>query len=469
MFLGNDGKIKITEIPKVIMSTEVGQWGTYLRYRPSYYTLRVLETALWRDNAFLWYLSRYLMLVVSMWLGWRILTTYFPKIVSYLFVFYVMTMPFWPDLLTRLGPSETYAVPAILLFTYGLITNRLWMISLGYVICIGAKENFLFLFPIILGWAGYKAYFKNLTKRELVWVIILTLYTFFILGAILVATSRAGADIYGTKISYRYRITKLLWDIPKITKNKNLFMAAILIGLSAILSIWHGMKQGLTKMITSPIFAHVGLIIILIIVIATQYIFYINLLPSNMRYDFPALLLFPIIDLIVMRLIIVFFARYKYGNIVKLSTYGLILLICTFYIFHTGYTRMQLQSKKNVAITQNFEGQLNMVSKVIKDNPEATIFFISKHYIDYEAIASVSRFLASKNISNKFYLLYTSSRSIDDPMELEDRLIGVMYGELGTDGAFDRFTKYTKPSPPCLSIVFGSALPLPECPQIGKF
>ena len=54
-------------------------------------------------------------------------------------------------------------------------------------------------------------------------------------------------------------------------------------------------------------------------------------------------------------------------------------------------------------------------------------------------------------------------------MELEDRLIGVMYGELGTDGAFDRFTKYTKPSPPCLSIVFGSALPLPECPQIGKF
>ncbi len=128
MFLGSDGKVSVDEFPKEILKTEIGQWGSYLRYRPSYYTLRVLETALWRDDARLWYLSRYLMLVVSMVLGYQIMIMYFPQIVSYLFIFYIMTMPFWPDMLTRLGPSEMYALPAVLLFVYGLIKNKLWIV-----------------------------------------------------------------------------------------------------------------------------------------------------------------------------------------------------------------------------------------------------------------------------------------------------------------------------------------------------
>jgi len=469
MFLGGDGKINLTEIPEVIMSTEIGQWGSYLRYRPSYYTLRVIESALWRDNASLWYVSRYLMLVVSLWLGWKIVSTYFPKIVSYLFVFYILTMPFWPDLLTRLGPSEIYAIPASLLFVYGLIKNKLWMVSLGYAVCVGAKENFLILFPILIGWAGYKVYSKKLTRRELIATIVLTLYTLFIAGAILVATSRAGIDIYGTKISYRYRITKLLWDIPKITQNRNLFLAAILMVVAGIFSAWYCFKQGYKKMIHGSIFRHVVLILVLVIVIASQYIFYINLLPSNMRYDFPALLLFPIIDLIALRTIVVFFAKHKYGKVIKISIYAAIVVCCSFYVFHNGYRMIQAQSEKNAVNTQKFETGLLRSKRLIGKNREVTIIFVSKSYADFEPIVSVERFLTAGGVTNEFRLYYNPAKTTSDPMELDDRLKQVMKGNLGTDHIFDRFSAYKLDDKPCYSITFGEALPLPQCSAIAQF
>ncbi|MEI8232346.1 MAG: hypothetical protein WCG44_01245 [bacterium] len=460
-FLGSDGKINITEIPKVIMTTDVGQWGTYLRYRPSYYTLRVIESALWRDNATLWYVSRYLMLVVSMWLGWKILTTYFPKIISYLFVFYAMTMPFWPDLLTRLGPSEMYAVPAILLFVYGIIRNKLWMVSVGYAICVGSKENFLILFPILVGWSGYKGYTKKLTRTELIATLMLVVYTIFITTGILIATSRAGTDIYGTQISYRYRITRFVWDIPKIIHTRHM--------IPALLVLASGILISLKKVKNNPIVSHIGIMLVILFMIASQYVFYVNQLPSNMRYDFPALLLFPALDLVAMSMIITYFVRHKYSQKVKLVIYLVMILIFSFYIFHRGYTLVQRQSMKNAKETRVFQIELEKAKNIIKTNPDATIMFVSERYIDFEPIASVERFLTATRITNEFRLYYNPLKITQDPMELDDRLKQVMNGELGSDHIFDRFSAYKLDDKPCYSITFGSATPLQQCPEIANF
>lgn len=452
-FLGSDGKIGLTEIPAVIASTEVGQWGEYLRYRPSYYSLRVIESALWRDNVTAWYMSRYLMLVISMWLGWKILTTYFPKIVSYLFVFYAMTMPFWPDLLTRLGPSEIYTVPAVLLFVYGLIQYKLWMISLGYAVCVGSKENFLVLFPILLGWSGYKAYTKKLTRIELIATIVLSLFTFLVVGSILVATAKAGTDIYGTQISYRYRITRFVWDIPKIILNRHMIPSFLVL----VAAIVVGMKK------------QVGLMLVILSMIASQYIFYVNQLPSNMRYDFPALLLFPVLDLVAMSIIITYFAKHKYSQLIKITVYTVMVLIFSFYIFHRGYTLVHRQAIKNATETSGFASELQKAVETIRENPNATIIFVSERYIDFEPIVSVERFLTAEGETNEFRLYYNPPKTTQDPMELDDRLKQVMNGELGTDHIFDRFSTYTLDDEPCLSLTFGSSAPLRECPEIAKF
>ncbi len=469
LFLGGDGKIDITEVPKVIMSTEVGQWGTYLRYRPSYYTLRVIETAIWRDNAQLWYLSRYLMLVVSMWLGWKILSRYFPKVVSYLFVFYVMTMPFWPDLLTRLGPSEIYTLPAILLFVYGCVKNKLWMIALGYMICVGAKENFLVLFPVLLTWVGYQGITKKLTRKELLVILILLIYTVFITGAILVATAKVGADIYGNQISYRYRITKFAWELPSIIRNRQLLPSLVVISGGIIASFMLFFRRGWKACLESPITSHTFLAISLLCFIATQYIFYSNQLPTNMRYDFPGMILFPIVSLTALRLVVVSTRRHVLAPI---SAVAYVFLACLylFFIFHRGYTRIQLQAENNAKVTQVFHARLGQAEKVISTHRASSIVFVSRRYIDFEAIVSVSRYLQSMGVSNPISLYFTPQEKMNDPLgnELQGRLIRVMHGESSNDHLFDHFSAYS-PSASQLCVTFDEAKPLPDCPVIATF
>lgn len=457
LFLGNDGKIKPLEIPGVIIDqTEVGKWGSYLRYRPSYYTLRVIETALWRDNATMWYVSRYLMLVLSLFLGWKILSIYFPRIVSYLVIFYMMTMPFWPDILTRLGPSEIYALPAVLLFTYGLIKNELWMISLGYLIAVGSKENLLILFPILLLWVLIKFLQKKLNKTEVVAVILMTIYTLFIVGGILVATAKAGTDVYGTQISYRYRITRFVWDIPKIIQDRHILPALLILVIG----------------IFTKKFRHVGVGIIILAVAATQYIFYINQLPSNMRYDFPALLLFPILDLVAILLLLAIFAKHKYAKSLKILMYVGLSTLCIFYIFHRGYTLIHNQAIKNSKLSSEFDSKINKAVYAIRENPDATIVFVSSHSHDFEPIVSVQRYLDSKKISNILMLQYIIP--FEDLKELKadplaEMLQNAMKGIANEDRLFKRFTTYKEPKTPCYSITFSGTPASEDCPVIANF
>src|SRR3989339_1434051 len=66
-FMGEKGKVEITDIPQVLSRTELGQFGEYKRFRPSYYLLRVIETVAWGNNAGAWYFARYLLFVASMY------------------------------------------------------------------------------------------------------------------------------------------------------------------------------------------------------------------------------------------------------------------------------------------------------------------------------------------------------------------------------------------------------------------
>lgn len=471
MFLGNDGKINITEIPKAIMSTEVGQWGTNLRYRPSYHALRVIESSLWRDNAKLWYISHYLILVVSMWLGWTILTIYYPQIISYLFVFYIMALPFWPDVFTRLGPSETYATLTVLIFIYGLIKNNLWLITVGYLISVGSKENLIVLLPVLLCWTTYRYLTTKITKSDFAVTFILTIYTIFIAASIFIATAKTGTDFYGSRISYRYIFTRFFWDLPKIVITQHMIpsLVAICIGIYTTTRLWTriGWKKVLENSVAKQLFA----MLVVLAVAGSQYIFYTNKLPSNMRYDFPALLLFPVLDLMAFSLLMDIFKKRKYIRILTVAGYTAIALICGLYIFNHGYSAIQLQAKKNAVLSQNFDTQLNLATEKLKDNPDVLVMFVTNRYLSFELVISASRYLNSRSINNKYVLYYTPEENVTNPLglELQDRLINVM--DIGGDSEeiFKRFSKFKGFNEPCLSLIFGDADPLPQCPAIAKF
>src|SRR5262245_8266043 len=58
-FAGNQGHLGLGQIPQLLAKTEVVKIGQrFPRYRPAYYSLRLAETALWRNDPFLWYAFR---------------------------------------------------------------------------------------------------------------------------------------------------------------------------------------------------------------------------------------------------------------------------------------------------------------------------------------------------------------------------------------------------------------------------
>lgn len=471
MFMGSDGKVSLSEIPSAIMSTEVGKWGEALRYRPSYYTLRVLETALWGDNAMLWYLTRYLILVAGMYLGWRIMTIYLPKIVSYLFIFYLLTIPFWSDLLSRLGPSEIYGVVAIPLFVYGMIKHRLWMITLGYMIAVGAKENFLILFPILLLYVGYRVYRRLISPRELIGYLILSLYTIFIVAGIQIATSKSGADVYGEAISYSERFATLYKHKRYIIESRHLQLA-ILVYLAGFISVLRMVYvKGIKAIAGNTIANHLGLGAILGLSLASQYIFYNNQIPTNIRYDFPAMLLFPIIQLVAVSLLIKLLPKKIWLIKTSFLIYLILIVGMLFMIGKRGYSHIQAQTQKTAISSQKFDQVLNEVYTTASQNPDAVLVYVSEHYFSFEPIISVGRYLSSKRIENVMILSYTRETGLVDPLgkELEAKFLSSMEGTAGEDDPFARFAPSSEMRQTCFSITFGKAEALPECPLIGSF
>lgn len=471
MFMGSDGRVRLSEIPNTILQTEVGKWGEALRYRPSYYTLRVLETALWGENATAWYFTRYLILVAGMYLGYQIMTSYFPKIVAYLFIFYLMTIPFWSDLLSRLGPSEIYGVVAIPLFVYGVLKQRLWMVALGYLVTVGAKENFLILFPILWLYAGYRLYRRLISPRELIIYLILSIYTIFIVAGIQIATSKSGADVYGASISYTERFATLYKHKRYIIESRHLQLA-VLIYLAGFVSLTRSLYQkGWQSLKDNPVARHLAIGAILGIALASQYIFYNNNIPSNTRYDFPAMLLFPIIQLVAVSLAIKLLPKKIW--IFQTSWLGYFALSCgmIYMTVNRGYNHIQTQTELNAQKTISFDQQLSKTITKARENPEHVLVYVSEHYFSFEPIISVSRYLSAKEIENVMILRYTREESVEDPLglELENRFIDSMEGNAKDDDPFARFSPASAMSQPCYSITFGKSKPLRECELIGSF
>jgi hypothetical protein len=119
-YLGSDKNITLSEVTKLISQSEIASYGNSLRYRPSYYILRILETYLWSDNAQLWYGVRILFLMIFLYVVSSIVTKLLGLFLAVSFTMFIMTGAYWPDILTRLGPSEMYGVLGIALYAYGL-------------------------------------------------------------------------------------------------------------------------------------------------------------------------------------------------------------------------------------------------------------------------------------------------------------------------------------------------------------
>jgi len=459
LFLGTDGKIAFNEIPKVIMSTELGLWGKYQRFRPSYYTLRVVEAAVWRDNAMLWYGARYVMLILFMTLTYLILANFLPQILSYATVFCLMTLPLWSDILTRLGPSEIYAAVGLTMFAYGLLKDKYWLWFVGYLIGVGSKENMLFMLPTLILWLGLKIWNKKITKNEIYLGGLAVLFTAWIIIGIGLATSKIGTDVYGTNISYRDRIVTL-WKHKRFIVDTQHLYFSLISTIGMFFMLWKN-KRTVPYLLT---------IIMIAGVIASQYLFYDNSLPTNMRYDFPGIVALRLLDIIAFAWIWSLLAKSN-----KVWMKGLVVLVILsgllFQIYRVGFNKIRNQVIGVVNQTKYTDGQMNNLVNTAKQTPEKTLIIVSNHYLDYEPIVSISRFVRARGLTNPIMLYYRGEITSDDDtlaVQLETEMLDTMNNGANSKN-FYQFTKFNHDQVNCYSIILGSESILSGCPKIANF
>ena len=420
-FLGKDKIIEIKEIPYLLSQTEIGKWGQYQRFRPTYYFLRIIESLIWRDNTFLWYLSRISIFAIAIACVWNLLQKYIGFIYAGLATLAITLSSYWVDIFTRLGPGETYAVFGLSIYVWGY--NNLYkyinskqfvrqkknvlssfLLLIGAVICIGSKENFLFLIIPTLWLIVYMFIKKKANLIILITTLLIFIFSFWVLGAIFKALSQTGVDVYQNNVSLKERFNFTFNYIPKVFLDFK-FYIILIVSLLSIFRLLQLKNYLILKKYLNLSLHYYILILLLISLYLSQYFFYSPNWPTGMRYDFPGFLCLILYLVVFLVYLYKSLAYFGFKNETALSVINLCILGAFLLLEPINvYRYFRDVSNANVLRTNNFTQTIQSVSDYAKQNPEFPIIFESFDVGDFEPVTSVNKFLIANGVQNKFYL-----------------------------------------------------------------
>ena len=222
-FLGTSHKMGWLDIPHLLWNkTEIGNWGTSARFRPSYYTIRVLETKIFGVNPALWYALRLVLVAVISYL----LTLFTLQLVDLkqkkliavcglISILTVLSLNAWSDIILRLGPSEFYLGVGYAFFLYLLIINiqkprpaTYVALAVSLVVVAGSKENGISLLLPFLLLTAFLLQKKALPKLLACGASVFTsVFSSLVFLAPLSSIDATGVDIYGNQRSLKGSVT----------------------------------------------------------------------------------------------------------------------------------------------------------------------------------------------------------------------------------------------------------------------
>jgi hypothetical protein len=290
--------LALRDVPRVILSTEVGDFGHAERFRPAFYGFRVLETWAWKGDPTRWYRARLAMFAVVLGAALFALWTLTPPLVAIGAFAMLNGAWYWSDIWARLGANEQYAAVGVALFAAGaalaLRTEHsrtgLWLAAVGGVLAAWSKENVVVIAVpmLLLCWQLRRAHPVPATITAL----LVSSAAATVALELALASRYIKADIYGTPITWSVR---LAWVRGPAT--------LLVVGAWALLGIlaWRAARldraavgDGATAAETHRR-AVVGLAWTLVMVsaiVVTQSVYYAPQWPRfGSRFDFPGRLL----------------------------------------------------------------------------------------------------------------------------------------------------------------------------------
>jgi hypothetical protein len=415
-FMGTDFHLGFSEIPEMFMKTEAGSPGLSVRYRLTFYLIRLLETAAWGNNPFIWYAFRIFLFGISIFIGWRLLNRLFGPIGG-LCSMILISHSFWGDVFGRLGSAEAYAV--IGLVFYCLAFSNLWsqedrqreslwwvILSLSAALAMGSKENFLFLLPAsaVLLYHGYRL--RGLKRICILMNIILFGFGLFLFTAIFVALGKQGTDVYANPVSPMARFLVLKSGLLSLAHWKTQLPFMMSLFLLIIMTVYQKFRP--THIFIGQVRHEIKFLClaegVLLLLWYSQFAFYNGAWPLGGRYDFPgvlardfAYLLFAYLPIRLMR------RRLRMQQFVYALLGGTMVLWIVMVGF-PGFKAINGYAQINSATTNLFAQSLLGIVEETKRSPNIPIVFESHEVWDYEPIYSLRRFLSTYGVKNRLAL-----------------------------------------------------------------
>ncbi|KJU85755.1 conserved hypothetical protein, membrane [Candidatus Magnetobacterium bavaricum] len=432
-FLGPEKHISLLDTPSLIEKTEIVNLNIHPRYRPAHWLIVILQSWLWGDNPFGWYLFKMMTFALFVSVFWWISQHYTGIVYGGVFTFYVLSQAFWVDIWTKLGAPEVNAALGLALYAAGFFAvlkngsdnandvkppNVLyWLImAVGALIAIGSKENFLIILLPQTCLLGYLLIRGRLDSNARFFCSLIIVF-----GALMAAVIaylikiHGGSDFYSKSAGIHYRIGTFLAYMDSLLARLHLWgfnntfliiTVSVIVGIIFIAGAFIFKQKGTAAAggYFSAISKTSALLIVLAIIVASQIIFYNGYWPVNNRFDFPGKLAFPVAGLSIILAMIKILAtldvKPKTINTIKFILAAILLVI----VINRGFVPLREATEKHATITRDFTDKITNLSAELNKHPQTPLVFEAHNVWDYEPIFSVERFLSVNNVKNPLYL-----------------------------------------------------------------
>ncbi len=296
---------------------------------------------------------------------------------------------------------------------------------------MGAKENFLVIFPAVIGLVVFQYRRGRLSWMGITCATLLTMYAALIGAAVATALLRHGVDIYQTPVSAASRVDL----VPEALRRAIAPLAWWDIGLGALLAgaalVWSGRRPWAgVKRIALELLAIMAMVTLWV----SQYVFYGGSWPTGVRYDLPGALARPL--LVVAAVVAMSRAAtwlHVDRGLTRALQAGLVAGLLLLTIDHRYAPNVQACAANAEVARAWTQGVDRLVERAHAD-PVRAIVIVSHDVWDFELALALDRWLTARQVPNPLFLRVSAYKT-DTPMA---RVLASNLEQLsrGTHGAF---------------------------------
>ncbi len=409
-FVGPGRGLSFSEMWALLPQTEIGQYGVSLRFRPTYWFLRLLECVLWGARPALWHAFRVLILVLSLSVFWTLLTRCLGWVAAGLLCAYTLTFPYWAEIFTLLGPGETYAVGGLALYLLGMhrMAQRLQngvkaglfpcaALFIGSLLSIGSKENFVLL-AIPTAYLGFLAV-RHKDAMAIIAASASAMFALYVASGAVLAVAHQGVDVYAHPVDPLDRVVRVFQSLREVRSQTPLLMLVTLAVVPGALALTARAAGSARK----PLLKAQGWLTILSLVYLSQLLFYNGEWPTGTRYDFPGLLYIPATLVILSAYSTRVIHSADQSNFSRVWQLAISLALAVL-ILVRGYGGSVKFVEGMVQSSNQFVQSIEETALILRAHPDHALVLESGSVSDYEFVFSHEEFLRAYGVENKIFL-----------------------------------------------------------------